>query len=377
MPYSNSENKKFEAFSEYFSGMKDPRRTNRGHHLYPFDEILFLCISAVLSGMDDWTSINLFGRTKLNWLRQYYPYKHGIPSHDVLGKVFAALDPDEFSRCFSQWISSIAEITGGEVIAIDGKTLRGSDQKASGKSALHVVSAYASGNRLCLGQQIVDEKSNEITAIPSLLKLLSIKDSIITIDAIGCQTAIAEVIREKEADYVLAVKDNQSELKAQVEKVLSLDQGADIEITLDAGHGRIEKRTCQATDQLLFLDGKENWTGLKSIAKVISERTDKQSGKQSTETRYYISSLPAKPSLIGRSVRSHWSIENNLHWSLDVIFKEDASLKKKGNAAKNYNIIVKMALTMLERELSTKDSKPKKRQRAALDDEYRSFLLAG
>src|SRR5271167_2058409 len=162
MTFSKSEYNSHQVFSYYFSGMKDPRRTNRGHYLYPFDEILFLSISAVLSGMDDWTSINLFGRTKLSWLRQYYPYRHGIPSHDVLGKVFAALDPDEFSRCFSQWINSIAEITGGEVIAIDGKTLRGSSQKGSGKSALHVVSAYASGNRLCLGQQVVDQKSNEI-----------------------------------------------------------------------------------------------------------------------------------------------------------------------------------------------------------------------
>lgn len=377
MTFSKSEYNTHQVFSYYFSGMKDPRRTNRGHHLYPFDEILFLSISAVLSGMDDWTSINLFGRTKLSWLRQYYPYRHGIPSHDVLGKVFAALDPDEFSRCFSQWINSIAEITGGEVIAIDGKTLRGSSRKASGKSALHVVSAYASGNRLCLGQQVVDEKSNEITAIPALLKLLSIEGSTVTIDAMGCQTAIAEAIIDQQANYVLAVKDNQQELKAQVEKVLSLHKQAELGITLDAGHGRIEKRICQATDQLSFLDGREAWAGLKSIAKVVSERTDKQSGKQQSETRYYISSLPANPSIIGKAVRSHWAIENNLHWSLDVIFKEDASLKKKGNAAKNYNIIVKMALAMLERETQSKSSKPKKRQRAALDDEYRSFLLAG
>jgi predicted transposase YbfD/YdcC len=377
MAFSNFENPSHQVFSYYFSSMKDPRRTNRGHHLYPFEEILFLCISAVLSGMNDWTSISLFGRMKLSWLRQYYPYQHGIPSHDVLGKVFAALDPDEFSLCFSGWISSIAEITGGEVIAIDGKTMRGSAQKASGKSALHVVSAYASGNRICLGQRSVDEKSNEITAIPELLQLLSIQDCIITIDAMGCQTAIAEAITQKGADYVLAVKDNQPELKEQVEKVLALNKQAEVEITFDAGHGRIEKRSCQATDQLLFLDDREAWSGLRSIAKVISERTDKQSGRQQAETRYYISSLPARPSLIGNAVRSHWAIENNLHWSLDVIFKEDASLKKKGNAARNYHIIAKMALTMLEKENTFKSTKPQKRNRAALDDDYRSLLLAG
>ena len=377
MPFSKSEKPAHQVFSHYFSGMKDPRRTNKGHHLYPLEEILFLCISAVVSGMDDWTSINLFGRSKLIWLRQYFPYRHGIPSHDVLGKVFAALDPVEFGKCFSEWISSISELTGGEVVAIDGKTLCGSDDKWAGKSALHVVSAYASGNRLCLGQKAVTEKSNEITAIPDLLKLLTVKGCIITIDAMGCQKKIARAIIDKQADYLLMVKDNQEELKEQVEKVFNLNTKAETEITIDAGHGRIERRTCQAIDNLLFLDGKEEWTGLKSIAKVISERTDKRSGKQSAETRYYISSLPAKPKVIGNAVRSHWAIENNLHWTLDLLFKEDASLKKKGHSALNYNIIVKTALAMIEREISTKASKPQKRKRAALDDEYRSFLLAG
>ena len=187
MALSNPEYRTSQVFSHYFSSMKDPRRTNKGHHLYPFEEILFLCISAVISGMDDWTSITMFGRLKLSWLRQYLPYKHGIPSHDVLGKVFAALDPVQFSMCFKDWVNSMAEFTGGEVVAIDGKTICGSDDKVSGRAALHVVSAYASGNRLCLGQQIVAEKSNEITAIPALLKLLTVKGCIITIDAMGCQ----------------------------------------------------------------------------------------------------------------------------------------------------------------------------------------------
>ena len=377
MAFSNSEYIAHQAFSHYFSGMKDPRRTNRGHHLYPLDEILFLCISAVISGMDDWTSISMFGRSKVAWLRQYYPYVHGIPSHDVLGKVFAALDPVKFSECFRQWINSIAELTGGEVVAIDGKTIRGSDDKASGIAALHVVSAYAAGNRLCLGQQAVSEKSNEITAIPALLKLLELKDCIITIDAMGCQKAIAGVIIEKEADYVLMVKDNQQELRQQVEKVFTLNNKTEADVTIDFGHGRIEQRTCQAIDELVFLDGREEWPGLKSVAKIISERTDKRSGKKSTDTRYYISSLPAKPKVIGKAVRNHWAIENNLHWTLDVIFKEDNSLKKKGNSALNYNVIAKMALTMIERETESKNSKPKKRQLAALDDDFRSKLLAG
>lgn len=377
MAFSNPEYISQQNFSYYFSGMKDPRRTNRGHHLYPLEEILFLCISAVISGMDDWTSISMFGRSKLFWLRQYLPYKHGIPSHDVLGKVFAALDPVQFGECFRDWINSMAELTGGEVIAIDGKTICGSDDKGSAKSALHVVSAYATGNRLCLGQQVVAEKSNEITAIPALLKLLAVKGCIITIDAMGCQKAIAKTIIDKEADYVLMVKDNQQELKEQVEKVFGMNPRTEADVTLDFGHGRIEQRTCQVIDNLTFLDDKEDWQGLKSIAKVISERTDKRSGNGSIATRYYISSLPAKPKVIAKAIRSHWAIENNLHWTLDVVFREDASLKKKGNAALNYNVIAKMALTIIERETESKNSKPKKRQLAALDDEYRSKLLAG
>jgi predicted transposase YbfD/YdcC len=327
--------------------------------------------------MDDWTSITMFGRLKLPWLRQYLPYKHGIPSHDVLGKVFAVLDPVQFSACFRDWVNSMAEFTGGEVVAIDGKTICGSDDKTSGKSALHVVSAYASGNRLCLGQEVVSEKSNEITAIPALLKLLTVKDCIVTIDAMGCQKNIAGAIIEKEANYILMVKDNQQELKKQVEKVFTMNPKAEADITIDAGHGRIEQRTCQVIDNLTFLDDKQDWPGLKSIAKIISERTDKRSGKKSTETRYYISSLPAKPKIIGHAIRGHWAIENNLHWSLDVVFKEDNALKKKGNSAVNYNIIAKMALNIIERETESKSSKPQKRKRAALDDEFRSKLIAG
>jgi predicted transposase YbfD/YdcC len=377
MAFLNSENQTHQVFSHYFSSMKDPRRTNKGHHLYPLEEILFLCISAVISGMDDWTSISMFGRSKIVWLRQYLPYKHGIPSHDVLGKVFAALDPAQFSRCFSDWVNSMAELTGGEIIAVDGKTICGSDKKSSGKSAFHVVSAYATGNRLCLGQEAVDEKSNEITAIPALLKLLTVKGCIITIDAMGCQKSIAEAIIDKQADYVLMVKDNQKGLKEQVEKVFDLNSKTVADMTFDAGHGRIEQRICQAIDDLAFLDDKEDWPGLKSIVKLISERTDKRSGKKSIETRYYISSLPAKPKVIGKAVRSHWAIENNLHWTLDVVFKEDNALKKKGNSALNYNVIAKMALTIIERETESKNSRPKKRQLAALDDDFRSKLLAG
>jgi len=295
----------------------------------------------------------------------------------VLGKIFAVLDPVQFSTCFREWVNAMAEFTGGEVVAIDGKTIRGSEDRFLGRSALHVVSAYASGNRLCLGQEVVAEKSNEITAIPALLKLLTVKGCIITIDAMGCQKNIAEAIIEKETDYILTVKHNQQELKEQVEKVFAMNPKAEADMTIDAGHGRIERRTCQAIENLTFLDDKEDWPGLKSIAKVISERTDKRSGHRSTETRYYISSLPAKPKTIGHAIRSHWAIENNLHWTLDMVFKEDNSLKRKGNSSINYNIIAKMALNIIERETESKSSKPQKSKQAALDDEFRSKLLAG
>ena len=377
MPYSFSTTGNHPVFSRYFSSLTDPRRTHKGHHLYPLEEILFLCISAVISGSDEWTTISMFGHAKLNWLRGYYPYKHGIPSHDVLGKVFSALDPIEFSKCFTEWVNSLSALTKGEVIAIDGKSICGSDDKDSGKSALHVVSAYATESRLCLGQQAVDAKSNEITAIPALLRLLDIKDCTVTIDAMGCQKSIAGIIKKEEAEYVLAVKDNQPELREQVEKVLILSGKATSNTEIDIGHGRIEQRKCLVTDELTFLDGKEEWPGLKSIAKITSERIDKRSGAKSVQTSYYISSLSADAAMIGKAVRSHWAVENNLHWELDIVFKEDGLLKKKGNSALNYNIIAKMALTMLDREKQLKRGKSAKRILAALDDNYRLKILTG
>lgn len=334
-----------------------------------------MTISAVISGMDNWTMISKFGQMKIDWLRKFFPYENGTPSHDVLGKVFAALDPESFSRCFISWVDSLADLTNGEVVSIDGKTICRSDDKSTGKSALHVVSAFAAENRLCLGQQAVDSKSNEITAIPQLLELIAIKGCIVTIDAMGCQKTIAEDIVKKEADYVLMVKGNQGDLKQQVEKIFSISAITDESSTSDLGHGRIEHRKCAVIDKLDFLDDREEWIGLKSVARIKSERICKQTGRESMETRYFITSLPADAKKIGKAIRSHWAVENGLHWSLDVVFNEDDSLKKKGNSALNYNIIAKMALTLIDRERSTKDSKPVKRMAAALDDNYRAKLL--
>lgn len=375
MAFPENPLKNFPVFSSFFAELEDPRRTSQGNHLYPLDEILFLSIAAVISGADTWTSISLFGKAKLDWLRKFFPFKNGGPSHDVLGKLFAALDSGQFSKCFVSWVDSLAQLTAGEIIAIDGKTLCGSDDKARGKSALHVVSAFASANSLCLGQVVVDSKSNEITAIPQLLDLLTLKGCIVTVDAMGCQKSIAQAIQNKEADYVLMVKDNQKELKSQINKLFSIAPIKGEFSSWDAGHGRFEQRKCEVIDQLDFLDDRLLWPGLKTVVRLSSERTIKQTGKLTSETRYYITSLPADPQVISQAIRSHWAVENKLHWSLDVIFKEDASLKKTENSALNFNIITKMALSLLEQEKSSKKSKPSKRLLAALDDEYRSKVL--
>lgn len=360
---------------KYFSNLEDPRRTNKGHFYYPLNEILFLVISAVVSGYQDWTSIQIFGNAKLDWLRRFFPYAHGIPSHDVIGKLFSRLDPIRFNECFIKWVNSISELTNGEVVAIDGKTIRGSGDADKINSAFHVVSAYAAGNRLCLGQVTVDQKQNEIVAIPEILDLLSIQGCIVTTDAMGCQKEIASKIIEGKADYVLMVKENQKELKSQVEKMFRLQKDCKKDQTTDAGHGRIETRTCQVINDLTFMDDIEQWQGLRSVAQVTSQRIIKKTGKTSEEVRYYISSLNTCPVKMNHVVRSHWSVENNLHWVLDVVFNEDSSLKKKDNSAVNFNIITKVALALLEKEQSMKASKNGKRQNAALDDSYREKIL--
>jgi predicted transposase YbfD/YdcC len=362
-------------FQNLFSRLQDPRRTNKGHFYYPLDEILFLVIAAVVSGAEEWVSIQIFGNAKLEWPRRFFPYRHGIPSHDVLGKLFSRLGPVRFNECFMAWVNSISVLTKGEVIAFDGKSICGSGQAGQPKSAVHVVSAYATQTRLCLGQVKVDQKENGIVAIPQMLELLAIKGCIVTIDAMGCQKGIARKIIQGKADYILMVKDNQKELKAQVEKMFRLQSDCPCDQTTDSGHGRVEARTCQATRNLTFMDDKEQWPAIRSVVQVKSERYIKQSGKTSEETRYYITSLEANPVKLNQAVRSHWGIENNLHWSLDMVFNEDSLLKKKDYSATNFNIIAKIALTLLEKESSLQASKKRKRLFSALQDEYREKVL--
>jgi predicted transposase YbfD/YdcC len=362
-------------FDENLHLLSDPRRTTKGNFLYPLDEILFLSIAAALSGANTWTAVQKFGKRKLDWLRRFFPYENGTPSHDAISRLFAALGPTAFEEFFAAWISSITKVAEGEVVALDGKTLRSSGG-CGREHPLHIVSAYATGNRVCLGQMATDEKSNEITAIPQLLDLLAIKACIVTIDAMGCQTEIAGKAIEKGADYVLMAKDNQKTLKEQVAKVLGQCAVSPSKTaTFDIGHGRTEQRTCTASEDLCFLDGAEKWKGIRSVAMVESVTCCKQTGKQSTCTRYYISSLPADAAIIAQAVRSHWAVENGLHWSLDVVFNEDKQMKRDGYSAHNFNIISKIALGMLEKDTLNHDSNINKRYEAALDDKYREKLM--
>ena len=360
----------------FISELRDPRRVTKGNFKYPLAEIFFLVISAVISGTEDWQGIALFGKEKIDWLRKFLPYKKGTPSHDVLGDLFARIDVLNFESVFIKWINTISEITNGTIIAIDGKTIRGSGDSDIPHSAIHVISAYATNQMLCFGQTVVDKKQNEITAIPELLDMLAIKGGVITIDAMGCQKKIAEKIIKKEADYVLMVKDNQQELKEQVEKLFEhYKESCDEDQTIDSGHGRVESRKCEMIGDLRFLDDKDQWKGLRSIVKISSKRYIKKKEIETSEIRYYITSLRPDSERLNQIIRSHWGIENNLHWRLDVIFNEDKSSKRKDNSAANFNIISKMAMTLIDREKTAKASMGKKRLKAAWNDNYRELLL--
>lgn len=375
MPYSNENpSKNFQVFSTYFSSLSDPRRTTKGNLKYTLEEILFLTVSACISGANGWTSIEVFGLSKLDWLRKFHPFENGIPSHDAISDLFSVLCPKAFGKCFMDWVNSIHHITSGLVVSLDGKTVRGFTNKDK-KASLHIVSAYASMNRITLGQVSVQEKSNEITAIPKLLELLTLEGCIVTIDAMGCQKEIATKICQKGADYILMVKGNQPELKEQIQKVFRLGNNIKIDVDITAGHGRVETRTCQITQALDFLDVKNNWKNLKSIVKISAVRYCKKTAKTSTEERLYITSLHDDPELLNNAIRSHWGIENNLHWELDVLFREDGQLKRLGNSAENFNIISKIALGLIDNDKSVKNSKPNKRLMAACDDKYREKLL--
>lgn len=354
--------------------IQDPRRTSKGNLKHPLVDILFLVVSAVVSSCNDWESIEIFGESQLDWLRKFYPYKHGIPSHDTLNRVFSALDPKVFGEKFIEWTREVCRLSEGEVVAIDGKTIRRSYDKNSGRSAFHMISAYAEQNSVCLGQTLTGEKSNEITAIPELLDLLFVEKATVTIDAMGCQKAIVEKILSKKADYLIAVKNNQQSLYEEILNLFKITRPFSTEVSRNVDHGRVETRKCSVITDLTFLDEAKHWQGIRSVIKIESERYLKASDKTTWETRYYISSHHCEAGRINQMVRAHWAVENKLHWMLDVVFGEDSSRRRAGNSAANFNIISKVALALIERT-PHKKSKRQRRFKAAFDPNFREMVL--
>jgi predicted transposase YbfD/YdcC len=372
--------------SEHFASLTDPRVERCRVHVLA--EIVTIALCGVLCGADDWVAIEAFGQEKEAWLRTFLGLPGGIPSHDTFGRVFARLDPDEFRRCFLAWVRAVVGGVGEQVVAVDGKTLRGSHDRAAGREALHLVSAWATASGLVLGQVATDAKSNEITAIPALLKLLDLEGATVTIDAMGCQTAIASRIVEQGADYVLALKDNQPTTRDRVSRAFSdVPPAAGAALPLagltpsvahDRGHGRAERRRCLAIGDpayLDYVDPDRRWARLRSIVRI--ESTRRVGPTVTTEARYYLSSLPPDAALLAHAIRGHWGIENRLHWVLDVIFHEDRSRVRDGHAPENLAILRHFALNLLRQDRSVRGSVATKRLRAALNHTYLCALLDG
>lgn len=336
---------------EHLSVLPDPRKeTNRRHLLI---DILMITVCAVMAGAQGWDEIAKWGVEKEKWLRKFLRLPFGIPCHDVFREVFIRMHPETFGKAFLAWMTAIRKRTKGEVVPLDGKTLRRSMDRASGKTPFHLVSAWAAENGLVLGQIAVDGKSNEITAIPRLLDLLDINGCIVTIDAMGCQTEIAKKISDLGGDYTLAVKENQPKLYEELkeffefaEKMKFTDVKHEFFQTVEKDHGRIETRSYYLIENLEWLEVRQKWSNLKSVGMVISKRKEK--GKpESEERRYYINSFSTGAKRFANAVRSHWHIENKLHWTLDVTFNEDQSRKRKDHSAVNFALILKAVINLL------------------------------
>ena len=362
-------------FLKHFDDLHDPRQP--GKVTYPLDEILLLCLLAVLAGAECFTEIALFGTKKLPLLRRFRPFKDGTPAHDHLGDILATLNAEQFQSCFVAWVAAVAGVPA-DVIAIDGKTVRRSGQKGA-KGAIHMVSAFAARQRLVLGQVKVAETSNGIAAIPKLLDMMAIEGAIVTIDAMGCQRDIAQKMIDKKADYVLALKGNQGALRDDVE-LFATEQKArgftDTEITqdttVDGDHGRIETRTTTVIHDVKWLQDRHQWPGLRSL--VIVESRRETNGKIEQETRYYVTSLVMLAVLLGPIVRSHWAIENSLHWVLDMMFRDDECRVRTDNAAANFTTLKHMSLNLLRRHPG-KQSIRGRRKAASWDEDFLASLV--
>jgi predicted transposase YbfD/YdcC len=369
------------ALVERFADLPDARVEGRTDH--DLLDIVVLALCAVMSGAEGWDDVEDWGRAREAWLRRYLRLRNGIPGHDTIRRVFESLSPAAFEARFEAWMAEVCPAVSGRIIAIDGKALRGSARASCGLRALHQVSAYAAEYGLTLGQRACAEKSNEITAIAELLPTLALEGAVVTIDAMGCQTAIAAQITELGGDYVLAVKDNQPQLAEALRDFFSTLNGQghcrrslSFHETLDKGHGRIETRRCTAVGELDWLELlglKDRWAQLASVACI--ESTREIGDKVETEKRYVISSLPADSQRILHAVRTHWGIENGLHWCLDVTFGEDASAIRLRNAAQNFSLLRRIALNVFRADNSRSLSLPKKRKAAAWNPDYLAAVL--
>ena len=364
-------------FLRYFNDMPDKRQP--GKVMYPLDEILLLCLLAVLAGAEAFTDIARFGEKKLDLLRRFRPFANGTPAHDHLGDIFATLDAEAFQRCFVAWTAALTK-TPADVIAIDGKTSRRSGAKKSSKLPIHMVSAFAARQRLVLGQVAVAEKSNEIVAIPALLDMMAIEGAVVTIDAMGAQRSIARKIIDKKADYIIALEGNQGTLLEDV-KVFAAEQKANgfkdtttsRHETVDGEHGRIEKRTYTAIHDVAWLQKRHDWPGLKGVVMVESQR--ETNGKITQEMRFYITSLTLLANAVGPMIRDHWAIENSLHWVMDMVFRDDECRVRTENAPANFTTLKHMANNLI-RKAPGKDSQRLKRMTAAWDDDFLASLVA-
>lgn len=367
------------SFHKHFRWIPDPRKgNNKKHNLV---EVMLLSVLAVICGAESWYDMEEFGKAKEDFLQKFLALENGIPSHDTFNRVFMVINPQLFERAFRAWTAELAQVLQSqkeekadgekeekELIAIDGKSVCNSACRRQGLGALHLVSAWSTRNQLVLGQQKVSDKSNEITAIPELLSLLDIKNAVITIDAMGTQKKIAQQIVGQQADYILSLKENQGTLYEQVTSQFNTYKEDSHSQHLDKGHGRIEIRTCKVVRQLQWIDEKEHWSKLSSIIKITSERIIGE--KSSLQDRYYISSLVSDAAYFNQAIRSHWEIENKLHWQLDVGFREDYNTTRNGQAAENLAVVRKMALNILKADKSSKASLKAKRMNAGWNEKY-------